>query len=296
MNPSLRQTGGDIQVATTLTSFDAAWPAWTMATPLSAADVVDLGEAPARAAERLSANSFDQAPVLDRHMRPVGWAAASDLRRSDSVAAALHALQHCVIVSEQASVGDVILSVVEARVVFLAGKTGITHFVVPSDLDRHPVRSHLFDQVARLEAELAALVRRALPDDMIVARLKERGSWRYRRAVERHLDAHPVEYLYLGDYADLVDDQPVLASALGSEHDHTGLLAGVSSGGQDRPVRASTHAALVDELVLLRNKVAHPSAALLSELDPSHVAALTRSVRVLRECAADALQGRSGGG
>src|SRR4051812_31317545 len=79
---------------------------------------------------------FDQAPVVSSG-RLVGWVRTSDLSGQALVRSSLIPLDQCVVLARDTPVSDAIASVAQNGLVFLAGRTGITDFVVPSDLDRH---------------------------------------------------------------------------------------------------------------------------------------------------------------
>jgi hypothetical protein len=171
----------------------------------------------------LKSGGFDQAPVSSGSAW-VGWVQKSSLeamRNGERVKSAFHHLSATAIVSERASIAEVLKHLARVGFVFTASGDGLVGFVTPSDLERHAARNHFFVLVAGVEMLLSELVRYHYPveaiEDMIPAdqlpeldpantRKPRSGSLRerYMAAKSRHSETHPVEYLYLGQLKDLV--------------------------------------------------------------------------------------------
>lgn len=169
-----------------------------ISTPLGEALAIEVEEDPARAADLLSQHRFDQAPV--RHSgHIVGWVLTQSLFGVSSVMSALRPLQDCAIVSTDAPIADVLELLSKEGLVFTVGDLGLSGFVTPSDLDRHAVRSHFYLLVAAVEMALADIVRHAVSEDQVIARIRGDLLNRWRVATAENREADAVEYLYLGD-------------------------------------------------------------------------------------------------
>ncbi len=229
-------------------------PASELATAIPEAFCVDVAERASRAKASLIARRFDQAPVL--HDGDIaGWVLTSRLTGRGLVDGCVTGLRESVIVSGDASVGDVLRPVAERGLVFLAGRHGISSFIVASDFDRHAVRSHLYLRIAEIEILLAALVRATVPEDDVIRHLRGGDRKRFKAARDKGRETNAVEYLYLRDYAALVQASTPLREAL-------------------KTTSGLTEEAL-QSLLPLRNCVAHPSKSLLVEFEPVDVVALS---------------------
>lgn len=202
-----------------------AFKASQISTPLSLATSVDIRSTCAEALEILDSGGFDQAPVVSGPAW-VGWVQRTSLEamtNGERVKSAFHHLSATAIISERASIAEVLKHLARAGFVFTASGDGLVGFVTPSDLERHAARNHFFVLVAGVEMLLSELVRcyysledveRIIPDDKLPVlepgdtRRPKSGSLRdrYLAAKSRHSETHPVEYLYLGQLKDLVVD------------------------------------------------------------------------------------------
>jgi hypothetical protein len=92
----------------------------------------------------------------------------------------------------------------EHRLVFTVGDRGLAGFIVHSDLDRQPARTHFYLLVAGIEILLAEIVRLLYPDEKAVeAALRPAAAKQYQRARAAKTEAHPVEYMYLPELVKL---------------------------------------------------------------------------------------------
>lgn len=229
-------------------------PASELATAIPEAFCVDVADRASRAKASLIDRRFDQAPVL--HDGDIaGWVLTSRLTGRGLVEGCVTGLRESVIVSGDASVGDVLRPVAERGLVFLAGRHGISSFIVASDFDRHAVRTHLYLRIAEIEILLAALVRATVPEDDVIRQLRSGGRKRFEGARNRGRETNAVEYLYLRDYAALVEASTPMREALKT-----------TSGLTEEALKS---------LLPLRNCVAHPSKSLLGEFEPVDVVALS---------------------
>lgn len=132
-----------------------------LATPISEALVLSQEDRSDKAADRLEARSFDQAPVL-ANSRVVGFVLRSELRSVgvSRVAEAVRPLKDSILVSTNASVHTVMQALESEPLVFVVEGRAVTGFVTPSDLNKHIARAHFYLLVADLELALVALLRR----------------------------------------------------------------------------------------------------------------------------------------
>jgi hypothetical protein len=173
-----------------------------IATDIKGAVTVDQDELAVTAYKRLAGQRFDQAPVVFRdHI--VGWVLASQLPEAETVNSAMTRLENSVIVSAETSIPRALQLLGQHNFVFTADNDGLAGFIVPSDLDRHPVRSYFYLLVAGIEMLLSEVIRSAIPEEAIIAAMRPSLQERYEQAHEANADAHPVEYLYIGQLVKL---------------------------------------------------------------------------------------------
>lgn len=230
-----------------------AFPSWEIATPLVGSTKVAANMKSAEAKVLLQALRFDQAPVFADE-RLTGWVRTSHLIGRGYVSSAMTELNRCVVLSRDTPVSNAVASVARTGLVFLAGSAGITEFVVPSDLDRHAVRCHLYVLLSEMEIFLSEHVKEAVPLDEIENLIRAREKTRYEAARARGMETNPVEYLMLSSYVTLLDRLPAVdTSLLGEPEDLKRVFVRLNQ---------------------LRNCVAHPSKALTAEFEASEVASL----------------------
>lgn len=226
------------------------FPASDISTPLSDAYTVSVEERATVARRVLIEKRFDQAPAL-RDNRLVGWVKTARLGGRGRVNASVTPLDESAVLSRDTSVSDAIIHVAAGGLVFLAGPAGIDQFVVPSDLDKHAVRSHLYVVLSEIEFTLAALAREALSEREVVDGFTKVERRYYESARSKGRETHPVEYLYLGSYTPLIERTPELSRLIG----------------WDEATRE-----VMTRLNALRHVVAHPSASLLGRFDSADIA------------------------
>jgi hypothetical protein len=164
----------------------------------------------------------------------------------------LHELRDSAIVSEEATISDVLGLLATEGFVFTVGERGLAGFVTPSDLDRHAVRSHFYLLLADLEMALADIVRHDVPEALVVARIGGDSLKRWSSASNENTEADAVEYLYIKDLAELF-----LESQWGATLDR----------GQRNTLT---------ELCQFRPTVMHPARQLTAEHTPQMLASLAR--------------------
>jgi hypothetical protein len=177
-----------------------------ISTPIADALKVGLTEPSGRARQRLVKERFDQAPVTHEE-RLVGWVATDALATGRAVKAVMTPLELCSLVSAEASIASILPLLLDAGFIFTVGDQGFSGFIVRSDMDRHAVRSYLYMLVSGIEMLLAEVVKSAIPDDRIRARIRE-GELKdaYDQARADGQDTSPAEYLYLKDLVSLFDE------------------------------------------------------------------------------------------
>jgi len=104
-----------------------------------------------------SALRFDQAPVVDgTHV--VGWVVTAHLLNAERVKGVMKPLALSAIVSNEASIADVLQLLAQEGLVFTVGDNGVSGFITPSDLERHAARSHFYLLVAGIEMLITTIV------------------------------------------------------------------------------------------------------------------------------------------
>jgi hypothetical protein len=173
-----------------------------IATDIKGAVTVDQNELAVTVCKRLAEQRFDQAPVIFRD-RIVGWVLARKLPNAETVNSVMTRLDNSVIVSAETSIPGALQLLGAHSFVFTADKDGLAGFAVPSDLDRHAVRSYFYLLVAGIEMLLSEVIRSALSEEDIIATMRPWLQERYEQAHQANADAHPVEYLYIGQLVKL---------------------------------------------------------------------------------------------
>lgn len=235
-------------------SVTVSFPALEMATPLKDAVAVNVNMRASAAKEMLRAARFDQAPVVNDEGRLCGWARTANLGGRGFVSGSLIPLERCAIQSLDTPVGDTLQTIAASGLVFFAGRSGITSFAVPSDLDRHVVRCYLYVLLSEAEMLLADVAEASLSVEAIESLMRGREKTRYESACSRDIETRPVEYLMLSAYSGIVDKIPSLVAAFpGSQNELRAVLK---------------------EFTRLRNCVAHPAKSLTAEFYADEIAEL----------------------
>ena len=173
-----------------------------IATDIKGAITVDQSESGTIAYRRLAEQRFDQAPVVFQD-RIVGWVLTGRLPKDHSVNSAMTPLDNSAIVSAESSIPSVLQLLGRHNFVFTADRDGLAGFIVPSDLDRHAVRSYFYLLVAGIEMLLSEIVKSAMPEQDIVATMHQSmreaddhepslatlAGW--RECLEYHIDIAP---------------------------------------------------------------------------------------------------------
>jgi hypothetical protein len=83
------------------------------------------------------------------------------------------------------------------KFLFVVDKRGLSGFIVKSDLDRHAVRSYLYLLIAGVEMLLSEIVKHAVPEEKIIARIQSNLKERFEQAHMANQETSPAEYLYI---------------------------------------------------------------------------------------------------
>jgi hypothetical protein len=223
-----------------------------IATDLKGAITVDQGEPGASAYERLARQRFDQAPVASQG-RIVGWVLTNRLPEDRPVNSVMTPLDSSAIVSAESSIPSVLKLLGGQNFVFTADTDGIAGFIVPSDLDRHSVRSYFYLLVAGIEMLLAEIVKSAMSEEDIIAVMRPKMKRRYKQAHQVKSETNPVEYLYICELVDLF-----FATARGK-------YVSVWDNTSDQRLRA---------VEKFRNSVMHPACSIAAAVSPGQAAEL----------------------
>jgi hypothetical protein len=230
-----------------------------ISTSIRVAECVELRGNPKDAYDRLVAGRFDHAPVVDnRHV--VGWAPTARLATVERVRDALRPLAECSIVSEDASIADVLQLVARSGLVFTVNERGLEGSVTPSDFERHAARSHFYLLVAGIEMPLAQIVTERVDPDVILDRLEPESRERWEFDLVTNGETNPAEYLYLRDLAELFE----------------GLPEATPEGGWTPDL-----AATLTEVCHFRPSVMHANRSLMKGRDAAQLASLARRAEQL---------------
>ncbi len=137
-----------------------------IATDIKGAITAGQSELGSTARKRLTEERFDQAPVVFQD-RIVGWVLTSRLLEDQAVSTVMTPLDSSAIVSAQSSIPSVLQLLARDNFVFTADTDGLAGFIVPSDLDRHAVRSYFYLLVAGIEMLLSEIVRSETPEELL---------------------------------------------------------------------------------------------------------------------------------
>lgn len=183
-----------------------------IATELRGAITVDQSEAPSTARQRLTESRFDQAPVV-LHERAVGWVRTHSLQEERAVASVMTPLDQAAIISAESSVANALQVLGQNDFVFTADKDGLSGFIVPSDLDRHPTRSYFYLLVAGIEMLLSEVVKSSFSEEAVIAVMGANVRKRYNQARAVNSETNAVEYLYIRQLVELFLSTPYPADA-----------------------------------------------------------------------------------
>jgi hypothetical protein len=232
-----------------------------IATDLKDATTVEQDESGLAAHERLDRQRFHQAPVVSRD-RIVGWVLTDRLSEDHAVASVMTPLDDSAIVSAESAIPSVLRLLAREGFVFTADTDGIAGFIVPSDLDRHSVRSYFYLLVAGIEMLLAEIVKNAVPEGEIITAMHPKQQIRYGQAHGINKETHPVEYLYIGELIHLFLGTPCSKDLSIWDPASTEQLRAVEK---------------------FRNSVMHPSCSIAAKVTPSGAAELASSAEELAD-------------
>jgi hypothetical protein len=225
-----------------------------ISTPLEDAFTVGQNDSGPIAHRQLEEYRFDQAPVLFQgHV--VGWVATEHLREASTVKSVMKRLDKSAIVSAEASMAGTLQLLGQHRFVFTAGESGLSGFIVPSDLDRHAARSYFYLLIAGIEILLSKIVEASTPVASIVGAMSPEMAQRYSEARAAASEADPVEYLYLEELVNLF-----LESAYAA----------------DLRVWDGRCKSRLIEINRFRSIVMHPTRSIVAARSPAQLAALAR--------------------
>ena len=259
-------------LASGLIAYDAlaqAIVARHLQTEMADAVCVDWTERPDDAARRLAEFNFDQAPVT-RKGKLVGFVARHELAGASGsrLAPHVHKLSQDTLTSATASVREVMESLLpDAAMTFVVDGRGVSGFVTPSDLNRHPARAHFYLLLADLEIALSRLVRWHFVDlDEAVALLhpKSQGVVRKRFNADRsnNLETDLAAGMDLGHFLRIVGLTPALRAQLGTRDE-------------------ASWVSLTEGLPALRDAVMHPGLEFLGR--SRNLADLLAAERTIRD-------------
>lgn len=168
-----------------------------IATSIDDAFCVSQGDSGLTARFLLKQGRFDQAPVVSEPQHIVGWVASRQLRDPDTVGSVMTSLDKSAIVSTESPITHVLQLLGQHGLVFTVGDNGLSGFIVHSDLDRQPARTHFYLLVAGIEILLSEIIKHSLPEEFIIRAMSPALTKQYEKARESSNETHPVEYLYL---------------------------------------------------------------------------------------------------
>ena len=230
-----------------------------ISTSIRDAECIPLRSPTGEAHRKLSVLRFDQAPVVDRN-KVVGWVATANLLGGGKLKGVMKPLELSAIVSNEASIANVLQLLAREGLVFTVGDDGINGFITPSDLERQAARSHFYLLVSGIEMLITAIVRKEVDPHVIVDRLAGDSRERWDADFTNDNETDPAEYLYLRDLAELFLQLPQAATDAGWDVHLTNALT---------------------EICQFRPSVMHPNRSLVRGRSAAQLASLARSAEVL---------------
>lgn len=129
--------------------------------------------------------------------RPIGWVTREALVGRESVRSCMTAFEDCTLVSAESSIARVLPLLMKHKFLFVVGAGEVQGFIVPSDRDRHAVRSYLYLLIAGIEMQLAEIVKLNCTEKEITDEMGGRLKKVFEVARGHEQETSPVEYLYL---------------------------------------------------------------------------------------------------
>ena len=158
---------------------------------------IDVNETSKSAAERLDKFSYEQAPVTENG-QVVGWILRSNIDGGSDSKVNFDLLDQADLISADAPLNDLLQRLMNQKLIFLVGATGIEGFAVQSDIERHVSRAHLYLLISGLEICMAKILSTNLSDpDVVIPKMNTQSRHHWDMAKANDEDANPIEYLDL---------------------------------------------------------------------------------------------------
>lgn len=228
---------------------------------LSAEEADDLE----RARLIMQQRQFDIMPIdggdhVAGYVRTASWGDFTEVER--------HELKPGDVISQHLPLEEVIRGFTEEERLyyFLASYGRITGLITVVNLNCRQAKVYLYALINELEVSLGAFMRRCLNDgalneEQVLSEVRPGTRKRFEKDRKAGVEADLVEYLYLPELLDVLGKHQLLQS-LGLSDDH----------GSENPM---------GDIVVLRNRVAHPVRSLVEK--PADIERLWRDVSVLEE-------------
>jgi hypothetical protein len=173
---------------------------------MDAAVNVSASDPPTAAFELLDRNRFDQAPVTERGT-VIGVVTKEALKGAIAEGALpVERIGARLVISADSPIGAAMPRLRDVPILFVVGEGGLAGFVTPSDLNKHPVRTHFYLLLADLEMTMAAVARGDLPHP--IDALKSLSDERQAKVLGRHREAElfnfDADVLASFEFADLL--------------------------------------------------------------------------------------------
>lgn len=143
-------------------SISKAIQAHHLMTPIENAMSVMSDTGPASALALLRPFDFDQAPVVERDGTIIGFVTTEGLEAATAEHLPIERLVSDCLIAAETPFERVLGRFTSIRMAFVVEGDGITGFITPSDLNKHPARTHFYLLLADLEMTMASVARRAL--------------------------------------------------------------------------------------------------------------------------------------
>lgn len=158
---------------------------------------IDVNETSKSAAERLDKFSYEQAPVTENG-QVVGWILRSNIDGGSDSKVNFDLLDQADLISADAPLNDLLQRLMNQKLIFLVGATGIEGFAVQSDIERHVSRAHLYLLISGLEICMAKILSTNLSNpDVVIPKMNTQSRHHWDAAKATDEDANPIEYLDL---------------------------------------------------------------------------------------------------
>jgi hypothetical protein len=233
-----------------------------IATDIKGAFCVSPDELGQAVRSSLKKRRFDQAPVMSEPARVVGWVAKDQLRDNAAVRYSMTSLDESAIVSTESPIANILDLLGQHGLVFTVGDNGLSGFVVHSDLDRQPARTHFYLIVAGIEILLSDIIRSAYTTEIVIDAMSYGMAKQYNKAKEADSEAHPVEYLYLTALVKLFLEIPDR---------------------KDGHSLSETSMVWLRELNKFRRLIMHPACSIAAARTPAEIAEFTRTATVITQ-------------